>query len=188
MKKNKIPFDLKFEIDNFNNYYDIKEVVKHFFRCSLCNYWDKFDFNETFNNILYPIKNKLAEHGRLSLEDYIEAEEQIMYGNKSDLNNFASSTNYICISIDDIFDAIMEYKYNRYKKEFSVYSSFDMIEEIYNKLLNVSDADELGYKIELFDSCIHAQHETGDIFDEFNPDDIREEIEREYKLALSEKY
>lgn len=184
----KIPFDLKYEIDNFDNYYDIEETIKHFFRCSLCNYWDKFDFEKTFTNISYTIKNKLAEHGRLSLEDYIENEEQIMCVDKSVLNDFATSTNYICISMENIYDAIMEYKYNRYKDEFSGYSSYDTLEEIYNKLLNISDEDELGYKIELFDSCIHAQHETGNIFDDFNPDDIREEIEREYKLALSKKY
>lgn len=165
------------EVKDFSNYYDYEELFKHFFRCSLYNSWDYFDWDKAFENTRNVIGQKLAEHGLTTFEEYKDFLDQI-YGDRSkDLQSFAVQTDYLYITTEDIQEVILKYTFEESKKAFD--SMFDNLQEIYDKS-EYPDSLSLPEKITLFDSIIHAEHVTGEIFDMCNPDDLRDEVEQEY--------
>jgi len=176
-----VPKGLKGTVYNFSKYYDFEETVKHFFRCSLYNSWDKFNFEKAFDYFNRQIKMKLAEHGQLDYESFAEIDKEYSQYHEDSLNEFTTKTDYIHIDEEDILETIVQYRYDRFKETFSELDSYIKLNELYQKLEDYKDSDELGHKIQLFDSCIHAQHETGDIFEDIDPDEIRKEIDTEYK-------
>lgn len=177
----KVPKGLKNTVYNFSNYYNVEEVVKHFFRCSLYNSWERFNFKRAFESVQSQIESKLAEHGQMDYDSFAQYENDMNDYNLSDLGQFTIHSDYIDIDEDDILNAILEYKYEKFKETFGELDSYQNLIELNEKIDNLKDSDELGYKIQLFDSCIHAQHETGDIFEDFNPDNLRKEIDEEYE-------
>jgi len=60
-------------IEVFDNYKDIKEIFKHFFRCTRLNRIDNFDFNKAFNITIPFIQRKLTDHGIRTFDDYFNS-------------------------------------------------------------------------------------------------------------------
>lgn len=175
-----VPEGLKNTVYNFSHYHDFEETIKHFFRCSLYNSWDKFNFRKAFKLFNRQIEQKLAEHGQLDYDSFAEIDKEYNQYSEDSLLEFTTKTDYINIDESDLLEVIVNYRYERFNETFSEYDSYITLKELYYKIDNYNDSDELGYKIQLFDSIIHAQHETGDIFEDINPDDLREEVNEEY--------
>ena len=162
---------------DYSDYYDYEETFKHFLRCSLLNCWHRFDFEEAFDNAIIPIQNKLIEHGQGTLEEFVNYEEGYRDIGEC-LDGYTTQTDYIYICAEDIHEAIMKFRYEKFKEEFSGY--FSDLEEIMEKYNNWQ-AMKTPEIIALFDSIIHAQHVNGDIFEDVDTEMIKEEIEEEYK-------
>jgi len=160
-------------------------IVKEFFEASLYKRLDSFDFDNAFNVLGGFIDQKLAQHGLLSLEEFQEYEEEIMCGTSDALSGYAVETNYIYISTDELHDALMKYKYKKYRDAFEDYGSFKELKRIHDDIQNISGGT-IQDMVLLMERIIHAQHETGEVFEDyFNPDDIRADVEREYKALMN---
>ena len=159
------------------DYYDYEEVIKHFWRCSIKQDFSSFDWEQAFDNLSGEIKRKLAEHGFLGYDEYVENEEGMGMWDKNDLNTFTNSTDYIQITEDDLIEAILKYKYQRFKVTFEDYSTFQDLHKLYNEIeaISVDDAEQKDLVI-LFDKLIHAEHETGLILD-IDIEELRKEVE-----------
>jgi len=163
---------------DFDAYYSEEALFSHFFRCSLYNAWDYFDFYKAFEHCRGRIGSKLAEHGLLNFEDFEENFSQ-MYGDRpGDLSPFEWKSDYINITEEDIMEVILRHIFDESRKAFT--GMFSELIEIYDMTDNPGRFD-LPEQIELFDRVIHAQHVTEAIFDELNPDDLRADIEYEYE-------
>jgi len=164
---------------------DPEEVVKTFFEASVYNTLDSFDFDEAFNELGGYIYQKLAGHGLLSLEDFIEEEETINGNNSESLESFTVDTDYVYISSDEIYNVVMEYKYKKFREEFADKEAFKNLLKIHEDISTYS-GNTVTENVLLMDRVIHAQHVTGDVFEDyFNPDDIRADVEREYKEMMN---
>lgn len=158
---------------------DIEETIKEFFRCNIRRDYSDFDFDTFFDIAQSMIGQKLAEHGLTTLEEFQQVYEDIYGENRGDLKEFAVETDYICISEDMIREAIYKYLFEKYRNEFERLGSMQGLKTLYDKLNKIPDDDK--ERAILFDEVIHAQHETGLIFDDINIEDIKEEIDREFK-------
>ena len=88
------------------------------------------------------------------------------------------STGYIAFSGEELSEALFGYMCERFKETFEEYDTFTTLNKLYNKLLKSSGLSERD-KVLLFDECIHAQHETGAIFD-IDMDDLHAEVDALY--------
>lgn len=168
------------EVECFDDYsYENEEIVYHFFRCSLLNRFDCFDFEKAYEALIPTIQQKLNEHGLGTFEDFLEYQELIY--DKRTLSDWTIESGYLYIDVDDVFEAIMKLRYDRSRDEFSGYSAFDDLQDIVDGYKNSSN-NTLQQDIALFDAIIHAEHVTGNIFEDFDdPDTIRGRVERELK-------
>ncbi len=163
------------------NYYDDEEVIKAFWSANIKQDYTDFDFIKAFEEFENPIYRKLAEHGLIDLDAYKEQEQEIY--DYSCLDDLGTETNYISISGEDLMGAILEYKFNRMREAFKDYSAFDTLTEIYNKIQKAKNGETcLKEMVFLFDEVIHAQHETGNIFDDLEIEKLREEFEENLKI------
>jgi SAM-dependent methyltransferase len=160
-------------------YYDAEDCFKHFWRCSLNKNMNSFDFDKAFEFVLSEIKRKLAEHGLLSFEEFQENEEEIGYANADALETFEQCTTYIHIGREELLEAIQRHKYKRNRETFETFGSFQILKGLYDQLQNFYSLEQKE-QVLLFDKCIHAEHETGMIFD-VDVEELRQEIEEEFK-------
>ena len=164
----------------FKDYWDYEETIKHFLKCSVLGEMDNFDFEQAFESFKGEIERKLAEHGLLSCEEFKKLHEDI--NDYSCLGGLTVNTNYINISEDDLKEYILEGMYKKYKETFEDYSSFDELKEILNQIDNI-DLNNRSECVFLFDKVIHAQHETGDIYD-VDIQSIKDELDEELKEVV----
>jgi len=171
------------EVQKFDDYNDTEELIKHFLRCSTLNDWSNFDFEAAFDTIRTPIKQKLAEHGLLELKDYIEYMEDLVC--PGDIEKLESSwgidNNYVYLSGNEIYEAILKCQYDKMRETFESYDTFKDIKEIYDKIER-SYNNSLQENINLFDSCIHAEHVNGNILCDFcdiDIDSLKSDVESE---------
>jgi len=155
---------------------DYESIVRNFWMHSVTNRMNEFDFCAAFKSMREPIRSKLSEHGLLTFEEFCENEENFF--DYSCLEQFTVNTNYICIDIEAIKKGVLKAKYDAFRDTFESYSTFNDLKGLLCELDNYHGAT-IEEKIILFDKIIHSQHETGDIFDELNIDDLREEVENE---------
>jgi len=166
------------EIFHEVDYYDIESVVKFFWVCSIEGKMEEFNFDDAFDLVRGEIAIKLNQHGLLDRDDCIENwnEQDII-----DLSTFADSisNDYITFDSEELQEVMFGYLCDKYKEEFYNYDSFVTLMKIYKKLLKSYELSERE-KVLLFDECIHAQHETGAIFD-VDMDDLHAEVDALYK-------
>lgn len=164
------------------NYFDTEDLIIYFWECSENKEFKGFDWVKAFNNLEYPLFEKLAIHGLLEFEDFENAYNEIYTEDSSDLNNYAQVTDYLQITTEEIRKAILKYKYERNRKEFSDYETFIELKKLYDDVLKAQDISnfmELKDFIILFDKVIHAQHETGNIFDSVDIEKLRGSYEND---------
>ena len=173
--------NLGVEIEDFCEY-DVNSIIKNFWLCSVTHRMNEFKFSNAFKSLKPYIYNKLAEHGLIDFEAFKEVDFSDV--RDSDLIGFTAQTNYISIDVSEIREVIQQYRYERFRDEFEGVGSFvdlqDLLDDIDNHYGHTQQ-----WKIELFDSIIHAEHETGMIFDDVNIDDLREEAEEEIVELLN---
>ena len=175
---------LGIEIEPFDEY-DHESIILNFWMHSVTNRMNEFDFAVAFRSLREPMYRKLAEHGCMGYEAFSEYTEELICGCYSSdvFAPFMVCTDYIYITEDDVKEAIMHMQYDKYKNEFEGYGSFDELQSIYNDM-DDWHGHTLQWKVELFDRAIHAQHETGDIFDDCDIESLRDEAEEEINELL----
>lgn len=160
------------------DYWDYEEVIKKFWECNIKQDYKEFDFIEAFEAMEGLFYNKLSMHGLLDFEDFKESMEELY--KFDNLSEHEQVTDYIQITQEDLKNALLKYKYERNRNEFLEYSSFKTLREIYDNIQKAKNGEmERLDMVVLFDSVIHAEHETGNIFDnDFNIQTLREDFER----------
>lgn len=164
-------------------YVDIEENIKDFFRASIDRTLDDFDFESAFDTMKDRINAKLAEHGLTTEEDFISFYEDCMCVDKSELSSYTTDTNYIRTSTEELHEVLMHYLFEKSKKTFGSMGAFKELLALVDKLDNAGELST-SEKAILYDEVIHAQHETGDIFEEVDIEAIKEEIDREYDCTI----
>lgn len=164
--------------NNENDYDDYEITITYFWMCSYYSKWNKFNFEKAFESFKYPIWSKLAIHGLLEYDDFKEVEEEYMDQFNINLSELVVHTDYVSFTENDIKDAILKKKYEIFEDAFSALDSLIELENIYDEMQKSNNLG-LQEKIQLFDKVIHAQHETGDIFDDIDIEGLRNEFERD---------
>lgn len=163
----------------------MEEIIREFLESSIKGTLDEFDFDNAFLEANYYIYNKLAEHGLLGYDEFLEIENDVWGISKDDLEVYATHTNYVHISTEDIFDVIMEYRYKRFRDTFIGLNSFRELLNLHERINEASMSSmSVAEKAILFDECIHAQHETGDIFEDVDIESIKAEIDAKYTAEV----
>jgi hypothetical protein len=163
-------------IDIDIDYYDVESIIRGFLLHSCLNRMKEFDFNEAFEMLRNPINQKLIEHAQCSFDEYLEYYNDIFFHNDSVYEPFTVQTDYLYIGIEDVKTAIATMNYEKSKDNFS--GMFDNLEDLVQRMNDSSNNTEQE-NIILFDEVIHAQHVTGDIFEDVEIDYIKSEIDKE---------
>jgi len=169
------------EIEPFDSY-DYESIILNFWMHSVTNRMNEFRFLEAFKELKQPIEYKLNEHGLIDYDSFVDNEEQLM--DFSVLEQFTTSTNYLHIDLEDIKEAVLKCRYDKMLEAFKGMGAFETLQELLDRIENIHGAT-IQQKIELFDEIIHAQHETGEIFDDVDIDSLREQAEEEIKEMLN---
>jgi len=159
-------------------YMDHEDYVREFFEHSLNGTMDQFDFEAAFDDFRPEIDSKLILHGLCDFDVFLSHFEDLYWAG-NELDRFCLQTGYINIDSDDILHAIAKLHYEKSNEAFGGLGSFEELQEIIEAIED-ADFDDTPAMVALFDRIIHAQHETGDIYD-FDPDDIRADIEAEFE-------
>lgn len=164
---------------------NLESITIDFYYYSLRNELDKFDFEEAFEELEPYFHDKLAEHGLLSYEDFIDNLDNL-YGLNylEDIipEEFTRNNCYVYISKSRVLDTILNLMYDEYKDAFEDMGTFQELNDLYEQLQNPPKS--LKEKTILFDLCIHAQHETGDIIEVLDTEWCKEEAQELYKHDL----
>ncbi len=169
------------EIEDFCEY-DHESIIINFWMHSVSMRMNKFDFETAFRSLREPIERKLSEHGLVSYEDFCDNEEQ--YQDFIVLEQFTTKTDYLHIDIEDIKEAVLKCRYDKHIEAFEGMGAFETLKELLDRI-DGYHLISLEKKIILFDEIIHAQHETGDIFDDLDIETIREQVEEDIKELLN---
>lgn len=154
----------------------MEQLIRDFFYASLKKNFNDFDFDEFFDEFLPLLDDNLIRNAQLSFEEYFDWCDGVF--DKSSLSEFTFETIYTNITVDEVFEAIMRLHYNRLQE--SLKGKFTTLLSLRTKLQTTSNLSP-GDRILLVDECIHAQHVSGFIIDDCNPDDIREQVEAEWR-------
>lgn len=165
-------------------YYD--DIVKEFYGHSLNGTMTDFDFQEAFDEMIGPLRRKLAEHGLLDYETFAEQMSEIYYESREAFKSFNIETNYIQIDGDEIADVVWKYVHGKFRETFGNMSQFEDLTELYDEIQNANYEDTEAMTI-LFDKLIHAQHVSGDIYDDIDIEDLRQEVEDEWEEEQKKK-
>ena len=159
----------------------MENIIKDFLRSSIKNDFSDFSFDEAFQEFEYYLKRNLTMHGFCEAGEFIDSYKEFINSDYINIDAFTLHTDYITIDKDDIFEIICKGIQDKLKENFKELKSYliDLLERIENRPEDTPE--NLKDLIILFDECIHAQHETGYIVDDCNIEEIKEEIELEYK-------
>lgn len=138
---------------------NFKNLIEEYWNCIILNV--KFTKYETFfNQFIKLLEKKLALHGQLSFEQYVSYVSE--YYDLSQLKKFTYKGKHsnIVVTINDIYHAVFESRYNEFKKKYS--------NEMYSKLKNLySDLSTRTHtpkdNLLLMERCIGAEHNSGNI-------------------------
>lgn len=169
------------------HYPDLHDNIKEFFLCSLSYNFTNFDFSPVFEETERSLHRHLLEHGQLGpVEDHgHEYFQEFFFYPEDSVSTFTVQNPWITIDAREVLQAISDHRYNRYRNWFKDW--YSELEELYSQL---QDRDELTLHelIALYDSCIHAKHQTGWILQDVgDPDDIRADAEEEFKDSLTDQ-
>jgi cellobiose phosphorylase len=155
------------------DYWDDESIIRGFLTLSALNRMNEFDFENAFEYLKNPIKNKLIEHGQCEYEDFEDNASYIYCYSDSDYEVFTRRTDYINISIEDVKEAILKMQYKKLNETFDGCFTHleDLIERIKDLPKNEKDL------VVLFDEVIHAQHTTGYIFEDLDIENIKQDLD-----------
>jgi len=169
---------------------DIDQIILHFWQCSLRNDFSEFDFDEAFDAYEPFLHYNCVEHGQGTFEEYLESTDSL-YGLEhleKQLNKITElhiSNDWYTFSGYDSLRAILKAQYELIKETFS--------DEVHGEnadlLIRIQNRKGLTEPqlISLFDEAIHAQHLNGNILEDCDIEELREQAEKEYKEDQEEK-
>jgi hypothetical protein len=165
----------------------METIILDFWKCSLSNNFENFDWTEAFDTYIPYLERNCIEHGQGSYEDYKENMEEL-YGDLTlELPDWCKyNTLWGSFDENDAVDALLRAKYEFMRDNFSSNVHGDNAELLY-RAKNHSFVNDLPKLIELFDECIHAQHATGNILEDVDVDELREQAEEEWKEEQEDK-
>ncbi len=161
--------------------------IRDFLECSIKQDFSDFDFDTAFYDFYYLLNDKLIHHGFCDEETFIDKYVETMndFGFDGDVENFTLSNNYIHISNYDVLEAIAKMHYEKSIDAFANLESFQILDKLRDKLDNRSNLEE-NELIQLFDECIHAQHETGSIC-EVDIEQLKQKLDKKYENVKVER-
>jgi hypothetical protein len=167
---------------------EMEQYIINFFKCSLADDFDDFDWTGAFETYIPFLERNCIAHGQGTYEEFEQRMDDI-YGLNSlecDMPRWAViETDWISFSDVDACQAILKAQYECLRNTFknNVHSNNAELLERARNHRYINDLPEL---IALFDECIHAQHATGDIIDDCDPDALRKIAEEEYNDEKTE--
>ena len=167
------------------NYYDYEDLIKAFWKANIKQDYSNFDFIQACESLENPFYSKLAQHGFLGLDEFIDDEEQMGIYDYDCLTNIEQKTDYIQITKEELKKVIQEYKYKRNREEFLDMESIKDLKLIYDEIQKAKSG-ELTRKemVFLIDKIIHAEHETGFVLD-LDITTLKRDFEEELKGGLN---
>lgn len=136
---------------------------------------EKFDFESNSRHFRGRIRQKLSEHGLRGKEEFIRTMEGI-YGERTELHQWTQDTPWITITEDELRDVLDEHQWKRNRETFEDHPTFNELEKTFEKTRDI-ESKETSEKVSAFDSLIHAQHETGQVVQEVDIEELRENFE-----------
>jgi len=158
------------------DFYDNESIIRGFLLHSCLNRMGEFDFQQAFEYLLNPIESKLYEHAQCDYDTFLQYYDDMFYHENSDFEKFTYQTDYINIDVDDVKEAISKMHYEKSKNAFD--GLFDNLIDLKERIENLDNLTEQE-RIILFDEVIHAQHVTGDIFDDIDIELIKRDLDVE---------
>lgn len=158
----------------------MEDIILEFWQCSLRRDFSDFDWDEAFEQYEPHLERIVAEHG-LNGVDRLRENLEDFYGDlENDIPAWATpQTDWIWVNKYDAVDALIEFLESRLKAVFEcgVHGDLkDLLERI-NDRRGLTEPE----LIQLFDECIHAAHVNGDVLEDINVDDLRQQAEDEWK-------
>lgn len=138
----------------------MEKIIKSFFKLSLNNNLNRFNFRLFFNLFEQKLYDKLSSHGQLSFNDYVLTLNK--YYNLSNLTEYEYNSKHTNqnININDIYKSLFFERfiifYNKYKNNKNYITMLD----IYSQIMHLNKLNKLE-QIILVDKCIHLQHNSG---------------------------
>jgi hypothetical protein len=112
--------------------YDIEDMIKEFWICSLKNSFEEFDFEEFFQEFEGRLYSKLSEHGYLSLRDYRHRMEDYGINEDSISDWMVIQNDFVYMSKFEVLNIILELQMKAYREQLP--STFDDLEDLYHRL------------------------------------------------------
>jgi hypothetical protein len=161
---------------------EMEDIIREFWRCSLRSDFSEFDWDEAFDTFEPYLARNVIAHGLGTFEEFRDYYDEI-YGLNSmecDIPDWAKyETNWGWFSDVDACEALLRGKWEFMRDCFgnNVHGDLADLRD------RIGDRRGLGQAelIQLFDECIHAQHATGDILEDVDIEDLRDEAEDEWK-------
>ena len=161
-------------VESFCNYKDIKELFMHFFRCSVLNRTDKFNFDTAFSVTIPFIEHKLDDHCQRTLDDFLNYCKRNMWNPETYTFTEEKLTKLIEL-------------YNNDHTKFQKYPQYKRLMNIHDAYVKSNHAENPTERVLLFDAVIHAQHVGGDIFENaifpYDPGTLRQKVENEFCIS-----
>lgn len=167
----------------------MEEIIRQFWNCSLRSNFEDFDWDEAFDEFEPHLSRKLIEHGLCEYDEFRDYFDEVYGINsmESDVMGLywaVTETNYISFSDVDVVEAILQAKFKAFNDAFEgVHSHLTDLRDRINDRRGLSEPK----LICLFDECIHAQHESGEILEDVDIESLREEAESEWQEEQKEK-
>lgn len=151
----------------------MEERLESFFHLSLKGKIHLFDFDGFFKEFTSILHERLALNSQLTFEEYKEWADGVY--SKNPLEEYTIFTSWNSLTKDHIFEAVCRCQYNSQREALS--GMYEDLLSLYKKLETASNLS-ISDKVLLVDECIHAQHVTGEILEDCDPDEIRERVKQ----------
>lgn len=141
---------------------DFKEKVIEFWERSINQTLLHYDFECFFTSFRQILKEKIALHGLLTLDDYIAHVSK--YYDMEILEHFGYNSKHtgITFNIEDIKRQIFEPRYKSFRILSIANKNYILLLSLYRDLLKAPYSDKTKNAL-LMDRCIHAEHRSGTI-------------------------
>lgn len=156
----------------------MKKMIKDFWQKSIDGKTEDFDFDKFFKKFLELLKNKLAGHGQLQFEDYLNELVREKIYNLNILKEFVYESKHakIKITYEELLRNIFMKRYRAFKNEYCKNKAYIEMKKVFNKIKlskNLSKRD----KVLLVDECIYLQHNSNFVVG-LDIDKLKEKFEK----------
>ena len=161
----------------------MEDIILEFWECSLKSDFSEFDWDNAFDTYYPYLERNCIEHGQGTFEQYLDYMDSI-YGLDSmenDIPDWCGSYEnnpHWYFSKYDAMIGLLKTQYESLRENYRTNIHGDNA-KLLEKIDNRGDSEpEL---IQLFDECIHAEHVNGNILEDIDIEDLREQAEQNWK-------